>query len=187
MIYDSLQEFFLIMVIYLCIMASKNIVKWSELVSPTMTPDEYLKIYNDKIAYNYKSYKLKIDVIKRIEKLLNSKNENLKILAFGADWCPDCSKNIPPMIKIFKYMNKNNLDFKILYGIMTNAFHKPGETIWHKTRSPPEVVDPKFDLKKIPTFYFFNKNGDYLGAIVENPKYESTLEEDLLEIILRSL
>ena len=91
------------------------------------------------------------------------------------------------MIKIIKYMNMNNVDFKILYGIMTNAFRKPGETIWHKTRSPPEAVNPKFDLKKIPTFYFFNKNGDHLGAIVENPKYESTLEEDLLEIIQISL
>jgi len=167
-------------------MVSENKAKWSDLVSPTMTPDEYLKIYDDKIAYNYKTYKLKIDVIKKIEKLLNSKDENLKILAFGADWCPDCSKNVPRMIKIIKYMNKN-VDFKILYGIMTNAFRKPGETIWHKTRSPPEAVDPKFDLKKIPTFYFFNKTGDYLGTIVENPKYESTLEGDLLEIIQKSL
>ncbi|MFX1588255.1 MAG: thioredoxin family protein [Promethearchaeota archaeon] len=167
-------------------MVSEKEVKWSDIVSPTMTPDEYLKIYNDKIADNYKIYKLKIDVIKKIEKLLNSKNENLKILTFGADWCPDCSKNIPRMIKIIKNMN-NHVDFKILYGIMTNPFRKPGETIWHKTRSPPEAVNPKFNLKKIPTFYFFNKNGDYLGTIVENPKYKSTLEEDLLEIIQKSL
>lgn len=168
-------------------MVSGNKVKWQDIVSPTMTPDEYLKIYNDKIAYTYKTYKLKIDVIKKIEDLLNSKDENLKILAFGADWCPDCSKNIPRMIKIIKYLNMKNIDFKILYGIMTNAFHKLGETIWHKTRSPPEAVDPKFDLKKIPTLYFFNKDGDYLGTIVENPKYKSTLEEDLLEIIQKSL
>ncbi|MFX0020285.1 MAG: thioredoxin family protein [Promethearchaeota archaeon] len=168
-------------------MVSESKVKWSDLVSPTITTDEYLKIYNDKIAYNYKTYKLKIDVIKKIEELLNSKDENLKILTFGADWCPDCSKNIPRMIKIIKHMNKINVEFKILYGIMKNAFHKPGETIWHKTRSPPEAVDPKFELKKIPTFYFFDKNGDYLGAIVENPKNESTLEEDLLEIIQKNL
>ncbi len=168
-------------------MVSENKVKWSDLVSPTMTPDEYLKIYNDKIAYNYKTYKLKINIIKKVEDLLNRKDESLKILAFGADWCPDCSKNIPRMIKIIKYMNMTNVDFKILYGIMTNAFHKPGETIWHKTRSPPEAVDPKFNLEKIPTFYFFNKYGDYLGNIVENPKYKSTLEEDLLEIIQKSL
>jgi len=168
-------------------MVSKNIVKWSDVISPTMTPDEYLKIYKDKIAYNYKTYKLKIKVIKKIEELINNFNEIIKILVFGADWCPDCSKNIPRMIKIIKYMNMNNVDVKILYGIMKNAFQKPGETIWHKTRSPPEAVDPKFDLKKIPTFYFFNKNGDYLGAIVENPKDKSTLEEDMLEIILKRL
>ncbi|MFX1492755.1 MAG: thioredoxin family protein [Promethearchaeota archaeon] len=168
-------------------MVSENKVKWSDLISPTMTPKEYLKIYNEKIAYNYKTYKLKIDAIKKIEELLNNKNESLKVLAFGADWCPDCSKNIPRMIKIINHMNINNIDFKILYGIMKNPFHKPGEPLWHKTRSPPEAVNPKFNLEKIPTFYFFNKNGDYLGTIVENPKYKSSLEEDLLEIIQRSL
>ncbi|MFX1269233.1 MAG: hypothetical protein ACFFAK_14835, partial [Promethearchaeota archaeon] len=66
-------------------MVSESKVKWSDLVSPTITTDEYLKIYNDKIAYNYKTYKLKIDVIKKIEELLNNKDENLKILTFGAD------------------------------------------------------------------------------------------------------
>ena len=64
---------------------------------------------------------------------------------------------------------------------MVNALHKPGETIWHKTRSPPEAVNPKFELEAIPTFYLFNKNGDYLGQIKENPK--KTIEEDTLEII----
>ncbi|MFX0025087.1 MAG: thioredoxin family protein [Candidatus Hermodarchaeota archaeon] len=168
-------------------MVSEKEVKWSDLVSSTMTPDDYLKSYNDKIAYNYETYKLKIDVIKKIEDLLIIKDESLKILAFGADWCPDCSKNIPRMIKIIMYMNKINVEFKILYGIMTNPFHKAGDTIWHKTRSPPEAIDPKFNLKKIPTFYFFNKNGDCLGTIIENPKYKSTLEEDLFEIIQKNL
>jgi len=162
-------------------------LKWSDLVSPTMTPDEYLKIYGDKIKRVYESYEPKSDTLNDIKNLLKNKKEKLKIIALGADWCPDCSRNVPRMIKIVKFLNTEEVGLQILYGIMVNALHKPGETIWHKNRSPPEATDPKFDLKAIPSFYFFNDAGEYLGIIVENPDYTSTLEEDILKILKRSI
>ncbi|MCK4370822.1 MAG: thioredoxin family protein [Candidatus Lokiarchaeota archaeon] len=162
-------------------------LKWSDLVSPTMTPDEYLKIYGDKIKRVYESYEPKSDTLNDIKNLLKNKKEKLKIIALGADWCPDCSRNVPRMIKIVKFLNTEEVGLQILYGIMVNALHKPGETIWHKNRSPPEANDPKFDLKAIPSFYFFNDAGEYLGIIVENPDYTSTLEEDILKILKRSI
>jgi hypothetical protein len=91
------------------------------------------------------------------------------------------------MIKIAKEMKNGDLELRVLYGIMINGLHKPGETIWHKKRSPPEATDPKFALSAIPTFYFFNKSGEYLGVIVENPEDKSTLEQDLLKILERNL
>ncbi|TKJ22353.1 MAG: hypothetical protein CEE43_07320 [Promethearchaeota archaeon Loki_b32] len=168
-------------------MNSKFDLKWSDLVSPTMTPDEYLKIYGDKIKRVYESYEPKSDTLNDIKNLLKNKKEKLKIIALGADWCPDCSRNVPRMIKIVKFLNTEEVGLQILYGIMVNALHKPGETIWHKNRSPPEAIDPKFDLKAIPSFYFFNDAGEYLGIIVENPEYSSTLEEDILKILKRSI
>jgi hypothetical protein len=147
-----------------------------------MTPEDYLKEFGDNIEYNYKTYKPKKDILEKINQILKNKQEKLRIVALGADWCPDCSRNVPRMIKIVKLLKKD-VDLKILYGIMVNALHKPGETIWHKKRSPPEAVDPKFNLKAIPTFYFFNSAGEYLGVIVENPKMSSTLEEEILEIL----
>ncbi len=167
-------------------MATDNL-KWEDLVSPTMSPDDYLKEYGEKIENNFKTYKPKLDVLEKICSLLKDKKEKLKIVALGADWCPDCNINVPRMIKIVNLMEDKDVNFKILYGIMVNALHKPGETIWHKKRSPSEAMEPKFDLKKIPTFYFFNESGDLLGIIVENPKYSSTLEEDLLEILENNL
>jgi len=164
-------------------MNSKMDLNWSDIVSPTMTIDEYLKIYEDKIRKVYQKYEPKLNVLNEIKDLLKNKKEMLKIVALGADWCPDCSRNIPRMIKIVNNMEPQDVDLKILYGIMVNTFHKPGETIWHKTRSPPEATDTKFNLKAIPTFYFFNKAGEYLGVIVENPEYSSTLEEDILKIL----
>ncbi|MHA2288635.1 MAG: thioredoxin family protein, partial [Promethearchaeota archaeon] len=137
--------------------------------------------FGPKIKSNYKVYEPKADILKEISKLLKSKNEQLKIIAFGADWCPDCHKNVPRMIKLVKRLKTDKIELHILYGIMVNALHKPGESIWHKTRSPPEAVNPNFDLKAIPTFYFFNKKGEYLGRIIEHPK--ETIEKDTLKII----
>jgi len=168
-------------------MSNKSKLKWNDLISPSMNPDDYLKEFGDKIEFNYKTYEPKVDVLERIKDLLEKKNEKLKIVALGADWCPDCNRNVPRMIKNIKTIKSNNIDLRILYGIMVNALHKPGETIWHKKRSPPEALDPKFDLKKIPTFYFFNGNDDLIGIIVENPKWESTLEDDILEILENKL
>ncbi len=168
-------------------MSNKSKLKWNDLISPSMNPDDYLKEFGDKIESNYKTYEPKVDVLERIKDLLEKKNEKLKIVALGADWCPDCNRNVPRMIKNIKTIKSNNIDLRILYGIMVNALHKPGETIWHKKRSPPEALDPKFDLKKIPTFYFFNGNDDLIGIIVENPKWESTLEDDILEILENKL
>ncbi|MFX0032882.1 MAG: thioredoxin family protein [Candidatus Hodarchaeota archaeon] len=168
-------------------MAAKDKLSWSDLESPTMSSDEYLKIYKDKIEINYKTYEPKREILNKLNKFLEKEKEALNILALGADWCPDCNRNIPRLIKIIKKLNNKEVTFKILYGIMKDAFHKPNEPIWHKKRSPKEALNPKFDLKAIPTIYFFNKKGDYLGSIIENPKEKSTIEEDMLEILQENL
>ena len=169
---------------FLLYMSSPKELHWNDLVSPTMTPEEYLKEFGDKISLNYKTYEPKNDVLKKIQKILSEKKETLKIVALGADWCPDCNRNVPRMIKIVKQMKSKSIEFRILYGIMVNALHKPDEAIWHKTRSPPEAVDPKFQLKAIPTFYFFNKKEQFIGIIKENPT--ETIEEDILKILKKN-
>lgn len=168
-------------------MASKNQLKWTDLVSPTISPDDYLNTNKEKIEIEYKTYNPKSEILDKINKILETKRDGLKILALGAEWCPDCNRNIPRLIKIIKILDNKEITFKILYGIMKNAFHKPNEPIWHKKRSPKEAVNPKFNLKAIPTIYFFNKKGNFLGVIIENPKDGSTLEEDILEILQESL
>jgi len=152
-----------------------------------MTPEEYLKEYGDKIESNYKTYEPKRDALEKIKDILKKKHEKLKIVSLGADWCPDCNRNVPRMIKIKEVLKSTDVDLKILYGIMVDALHKKNEAIWHKKRSPPEALDPKFNLKKIPTFYFFKADDELIGTIVENPKWESTLEEDMLEILKNKL
>jgi hypothetical protein len=168
-------------------MNANSDLKWGDILSPTMTPDEYMQEFGNKIDFYYKAYQPKEEVLREIIQFLKSKKEKLKIVALGADWCPDCNKNVPRMIKIIRSLKEIETEFKILYGIMVDALHKPGEALWHKTRSPPEAVNPKFDLKAIPTFYFFNSSGTLLDVIVENPKDQSNLEEEILTILKKNL
>jgi len=164
-------------------------LKYKDLISPTLSPEEYLKLYKDKPALisNFESYIPMPESLEKIKKILKEKNQTLKIVALGADWCPDCTNNVPYMIKIIKTIDFDEVTLQILYGIMVNALHKPGDVIWHKKFSPPEAIDPKFGLKAIPTFYFFNKTGDLIVIIVEHPKWHSTLEEDMLEILEKKM
>ena len=166
-----------------------NDIHWSDIHSETMTPEEYLAKYNHKpvIVKNHGEYMPKIEVIKEIKKILKEKNESFKILVVGADWCPDCSVNTPRMVQLRDTINKGLIELKILYGVKVNALRKQGETLWHSSQSPPEAIDPKFDLKKIPTIYFFNKEGKYIARIIENPGANSTLEEDMLKILKKKL
>jgi len=100
----------------------------------------------------------------------------------GAEWCHDSSEQIPSMIKIIKEINSENIDMRVLYGIKVNLLRKKGEIIWDKKNSPPEAIDPKFDLVAIPTFYFFIED-EFVGWIVEHPKIFSPLERDFCNII----
>lgn len=156
-------------------------LRYEDLVSPTMSPDTYLEQFKSKATNNFDLYEPKLEILNKIEKLLKDKKEVLKIAVLGAEWCPDCNRNVPRLIKIVKSLKPNIIEFRILYGIKKNALYKPGEIKWHKTRSPSEATDPKFDLQKLPTFYFFNKDNKLIGKIEENPK--KTIEEDLLEIL----
>ncbi len=159
-------------------------LKWSDIKSQTMTIKEYLETLENKHGTyeNYGNYIPKAEIIEKIKKKLFSIENNLKILAIGASWCPDCSKNVPRMIKILEKISLDKIHLEILYGVMVNALRKRGDPYWHKTRSPPEAMNPKFNLEKIPTFFFF-LDDKYIGRVVERPIKFPTLEEEILHII----
>lgn len=160
------------------------VLKWSDIKSEAMSMDEYLKEFEDRedIINNYENYIPKSKHLTHIGELLEEIPRGLKIFVMGAGWCPDSTEQIPDMIKILKELNSDNIEMRILYGIKVNLLRKNGEILWDKNYSPPEAVDPKFDLVAIPTFYFFIDD-EYVGRIVEHPKKFSTLERDFCNII----
>ena len=165
-------------------MSEVEFLIWENIKSKTMSIKEYLKTIetNQETYENYEKYIPIAEIIEKIKKMLTSIDKKLKILVIGASWCPDCSKYVPRMIKIIELINNDKFHLEILYGVMVNALRKKGDRYWHKTKSPPEATDPKFDLEKIPTFYFFIDE-KYVGRIVERPIKFSTLEEELLYIL----
>lgn len=160
-------------------------LKWDDIKSSTMNTEKYLEHIKEKkdMINNFNTYSPNEDVIEQISTLLSDKNEEINLLAIGADWCHDCAKQVPSMLKIIKNLNNTPIKFRILYGVKTNPFHKEDEPLWHKEKSPPEATDPKFNLEAIPTFYFFKKDGQYVGRIVEGPAENSTLEQEFLKIL----
>ena len=153
---------------------------WADIKSPIMGPQEYLKKSGEKkeVMENYENYAVDKDAIKKIKDYLRKNNKIIKFFAIGAVWCPDCNVNIPRMIKILEEFD--DIEFKILYGVKVDVYKKKNKKkiAWNAKHSPPEAVNPKFDLLKIPTIYIFSKEGKLINRIVENPREGSTLEED---------
>jgi len=164
---------------------SSEKLNWSDIVSPMMTRDEYNTKFKDEapIHENYSVYTPKSETIKKISDFLTSKNESIKILAMGAAWCKDCKIQIPHLLKIVDALPSDRVAVRFLYGIKTDPYRKPGDVKWSARHSPPEAVNPKFAVNKIPMIYIFNATGSLLAKIEERPHKFPTIEEVFLSVL----
>lgn len=157
-------------------------LKWEDITSPTMDPQEYMKKFSEKkeVLETYENYTTDKRAIEKIKNYLLKNKEKIKLFAIGAIWCPDCNRDLPRMIKILEEFE--DIEFRILYGVKVDAYKKKNkESIaWNAEKSPQEATNPKFNLLKIPTIYIFNREGRFINCIVENPREGSTLEEDIV-------
>jgi thiol-disulfide isomerase/thioredoxin len=156
---------------------------WADIKSTPIPGKQYLEKIKDPVEkqqhmFNYSEYQPKLDSISQIQKLLEKIHQTVKILGIGASWCGDCARNVAHMIKIQEKFKKNVVTINILGGIKK----KLGGG-WAVPPSPPEALDPKFDLIHIPIFYLFDGNDNCFGRIVENPTLAPTLEEELFLLI----
>ena len=139
------------------------------------TVQDYMKKLKDKAPSfidRYASYKLDNEVRTR----LKCHSEGTFILAFSAEWCPDCSNNIPILAHI---SDETGIEVRI-FGSLERAAKESGEK-WRVPPSPPEVKE--FDIVKIPTIIIYNLEGERLGDIIENPPREKSLERAILDIL----
>jgi thiol-disulfide isomerase/thioredoxin len=120
----------------------------------------------------YDSYDLEPEVLTKLKCF----SEKYVIIAFSAEWCPDCYRNIPVLAHI---QEQTGLKTRI-YGHLMRDVKSSGER-WRIPPSPEEVKF--FDVIKIPSIYILEKEGNKVGEIIENPPEGKTLEAAVLNIL----
>ncbi len=121
------------------------------------------------------TYQLNSEAVDRLKNLASG----IVVVAFSAEWCKDCAANIPVLALISE---ATGLEVRVFGGLKRDPLNPSRK--WSIPPSPPEVE--KFHVDKIPLILIFNKEGVELGRMVENPKGGSTLEEEILQIVLES-
>jgi hypothetical protein len=164
-------------------MFDENELTFADIISIPILGKNYLQNISNPTEkqthiFNYHEYSPRMDAISSIQKKLDKLKQNIKIVGIGASWCGDCARNVAHMVKIQEKLKKGVLIFMMLGGIKK----KLGGG-WAVPPSPPEALDPKFDLIHIPIFYFFDKDGKCFGRIVENPTKAPTLEEEIVLLL----
>jgi len=117
-------------------------------------------------------YKLDAAAIKELKK----KAKDYFIVAFSAEWCPDCMRNVPVLDMVAE---ATGLEVRVFGHIMRDA--KSNTRKWAVPPSPPEVDE--FGVQKIPYMVVLRKEGEKAGEIVENPPQGMTVEQALLAIM----
>ncbi len=103
------------------------------------------------------------------------------IFVFTAEWCPDCHRNVP-VLKLIQ--DATGIPVRVLGHIMKDAKNpKPStpEEKWKVPPSPPELME--FKVFNIPFITVLDAQGKELGAVIENPSEDKTLEAALLAIL----
>ena len=121
---------------------------------------------------NYESYELDGEAVTKIRCHV----DRYMVVAFSAEWCPDCHRNVPILALL---QRETGLEARVFGGLMRDA--KSNERRWRIPPSPAEVDE--FDVVRIPYIVVLNMRGEVEGEIVENPPKGKTLEAVLLEIL----
>lgn len=121
---------------------------------------------------HYNSYILDREAVTKIK----CHSEKYVIIAFSAEWCPDCYRNIPILAKL---QEQTGLKTRV-FGKLQRDKENPSKR-WRIPPSPEVVED--FDVVKIPSLYILDKDGNQVGQIIENPPQGKSLELAILEIL----
>jgi len=121
------------------------------------------------------SYRLKKDAVEGIRKYA----DRAFVVVFSAEWCPDCHRNVPVLGLI---ADETGLEVRVFGHLMRDP--KGSKGIWKIPPSPPEVKE--FEVTRIPLMIVLNSAGEKVGEVVENPPEGKTLEEAILEILMKA-
>jgi hypothetical protein len=134
--------------------------------------DSMSKLYRWKFLERRDSYQLNQEAVE----MLKEQASDYSVLAFSAQWCEDCSKNIPVLGLLSE---TTGLEVRAFGGIKIDPLSK--ESLWAIPPSPPEVLT--FGVEKLPWIIIFDQQNNEIGKIIENPKHTSTIEEEIVFLL----
>ena len=150
-------------------------VDFKDIRSRTTNVRGYIEELKDKdkdiMLDTYNMYKLDnsvVDELRDVGKLI--------VVAFSAAWCGDCKRAMPVMLHL-----EEMLDWEILVFSKIKTAPLNPNVQWAVPPSPPEVNE--WGVTAIPTFVFFDSDGNKLGTLIEKPQVKDTLEAEILLIL----
>jgi thiol-disulfide isomerase/thioredoxin len=120
----------------------------------------------------YNSYKLETEAVTKIQ----CHSDKYMVVAFSAEWCPDCYRNIPILAQL---QEQANLKARVFGHLQRDA--KNSRKLWKIPPSPKEVED--YNVVKIPSIHILDRSGNQVGQIIENPPHGKSLEMAILDIL----
>lgn len=158
-------------------MATTNL---KAIMKRTVSADKYINDLASPFKKKFLERKLTYQPNEEAVQKLRSYAKDAVIVVFSAEWCKDSIANVPVLALLAE---KTGIRVRVFGGLKKDPLN-PKEK-WKIPPSPPEVKT--FNVQKIPHIVVFDKQGKQLGTIVENPKPDNTLEEEILHIIQQAL
>lgn len=149
-----------------------------EIRRKTVSVDEYLlgikSPHREKFQTRKESYQLNKGMVDKLKRVAN----DYVVVVLSAGWCKDCISHVPVLELISQ---ATGFEVRVFGHIMKDALSTREK--WRIPPSPPEVKT--FGVEKLPWIIIFNKKGEEVGKIIENPVHTGSIEEELLYILLQ--
>lgn len=142
----------------------------------TVSVDEYINEMAEPFKKRFLERKQTYHLNEKAVRELRGYVKDVVIVVFAAKWCKDCAVNVPVLAILAE---NTGINVRVFRGLKTDPLN-PKER-WRIPPSPPEVKT--FNVQKTPHIIVFDKQGKQLGTIIENPKPDNMLEEEIIHII----
>jgi thiol-disulfide isomerase/thioredoxin len=150
-------------------------INLSEIRKKTVSVEQYLDSLEEPFRKKFLTRKQTYTPNQRAVNQLKKVADKYVIVAFSAEWCKDCTANIPVLALISE---ATGLEVRIFGGLKKDSLSRTRK--WKIPPSPMEVE--AFQVDKIPLIIVLDKEGKDIGKIIENPREKPTLEEELVNI-----
>jgi hypothetical protein len=128
--------------------------------------------FQEKFLARKRNYRLKTEATSQLAGFA----KDYVLVVFSAQWCKDCTTNLPALALMSE---ATGMGIRVFGGLKKDPLSHTRK--WRIPPSPPEVNT--FHIDKIPTIIVLDRGGMEIGRIIENPKLAPTLEQEICRII----